>query len=158
MEERAAVPDERGDVQGAVRANVVVRGTVVHGDGRGRQLGYPTANVAVAPGETLPADGVYAGTYERPDGSRHPALISLGRRPTFYGCGQRVLEVHLLDCDDSLYGEDSAVTFLTWLRSQQHFDSPAGLARQIRHDLTAARGALAAGGSTFVRTRTHGPA
>jgi riboflavin kinase / FMN adenylyltransferase len=158
MEEMAAVPDERGHVQGAVRGDVVVHGIVVHGDGRGRQLGYPTANVAVAAGEILPADGVYAGTYERPDGSRHPALISLGRRPTFYGRGQRVLEVHLLDWDDSLYGEDSAVTFVTWLRSQQHFASPAGLARQIGHDLAAARGALAVCGSTLIRTRTHGPA
>src|SRR4051794_11093925 len=61
-----------------------VRGTVMRGDARGRELGFPTANVAVPEDILLPADGIYAGWYETPDGTVHPTAISLGRRPTFY--------------------------------------------------------------------------
>src|SRR3954471_21456155 len=77
-----------------------VRGTVVHGDHRGRLLGFPTANVA-APGDTLvPADGIYAVWYERPSGEVIPSAASIGRRPTFYEAQPyRLLEVHLLDWD-----------------------------------------------------------
>jgi riboflavin kinase / FMN adenylyltransferase len=140
MEEMAAVPDERGQLDGAsCRGYRVVRGTVVRGDGRGRRIGYPTANLAVTAAHDLPADGVYAGTYERPDGSRYPALISVGRRPTFYDCGRRVLEVHLLDCEDVLYGECATVTFVSWLRDQQRFDSATGLVKQIGRDVDAVR-------------------
>ena len=65
-----------------------VRGTVVHGDGRGGpELGFPTANVDVPPEIALPGDGIYAGWYTRPDGTVHPAAISVGRRPTFYEPG-----------------------------------------------------------------------
>src|SRR5215469_3786931 len=138
MNKTPTAPDQCGQASGATRGGgAVVRGIVVHGDGRGRQLGYPTANVAVIAGQILPPDGVYAGTYERPDGSCHPALISLGRRPTFYESGPRALEVHLLDCDDILYGESAAVMFVSWLRSQRHFDSVADLVSQIRHDAAA---------------------
>jgi riboflavin kinase/FMN adenylyltransferase len=138
MEDMAAVPDERGQPDGASRRGYcVVRGTVVRGDGRGRRIGYPTANLAVPAGHDLPADGVYAGAYERPDGSRYSALISVGRRPTFYECGRRVLEVHLLDCQEVLYGECAAVTFLSWLRDQQRFASAAALVRQIGRDVDA---------------------
>ncbi len=148
MDEMPAVPDQGRQLDGAPGGCSVVRGIVVHGDGRGRQIGYPTANVAVAGGQVLPADGVYAGTYERADGTRHPALISLGRRPSFYERGRRVLEVHLLDCDDILYGEYAGVTFFSRLRGQLRFESATSLVRQIRHDVAAAREALAARGWT----------
>lgn len=144
VDEMRAVPDQGGQLDGVPDGgSCLVRGIVVHGDGRGRRIGYPTANVAVAAGQVLPADGVYAGIYERPDGTSHPALISLGRRPTFYECGQRVLEVHLLDCDVILYGEDAGVTLLSRVRGQLHFDSATGLVSQIRRDVAAVREVLA---------------
>src|SRR5581483_6096292 len=81
-----------------------VRGTVVQGDARGRELGFPTANVAVPGDILLPADGIYAGWYVHPDGSRHAAAISLGRRPTFYdNAPASLLEAHLLDFSGDLY-------------------------------------------------------
>ena len=86
------------------------RGEVVQGDQRGRLLGFPTANVEVSNTICLPADGVYAGWYDRPDGTRHACAINLGRRPTFYEhADQSVLEAHLLDFDDDLYGEQRSV-------------------------------------------------
>ena len=149
MDEMSAAPGRRDQRASASWVGYpLVRGIVVHGDGRGRMMGYPTANVAVTAGHTLPVDGVYAGTYGRPDESWHPALISLGRRPTFHERSRRILEVHLLDFDETLYGEHAAVTFVSWLRYQQRFDSAAGLIRQIGLDVGAARGALAARGWT----------
>src|SRR4029077_3968035 len=75
-----------------------VRGIVERGDQRGRELGFPTANVAVPQRMCLPADGIYAGTFIGPDGVEWPSAISLGRRPTFYEAAEKsLLEVHLLD-------------------------------------------------------------
>ena len=89
-----------------------VRGLVSHGDHRGRELGFPTANVAVPGDILLPADGIYAGWFERADGAVHPAAISLGRRPTFYEQAHAsLLEAHLLDFDGDLYGEHVRVRF-----------------------------------------------
>ena len=88
------------------------RGTVVNGDQRGRLLGFPTANVEVSNRVCLPADGVYAGVYERPDGIEHPCAINLGRRPTFYEhADSSLLEAHLLDFEGDLYGEAARVRF-----------------------------------------------
>ena len=84
-----------------------VRGTVVQGDQRGRELGFPTANVAVPEEICLPADGIYAGEYSGPDGVWRPAAISLGRRPTFYeSADASLLEAHLLDFSDDILQED----------------------------------------------------
>ena len=100
-----------------------VRGTVVVGDQRGRLLGFPTANVEVPNACRLPADGVYAGWYERPDGDVHPCAINLGRRPTFYEhADHSLLEAHLLDFDGDLYGERAEVRFAHFLRSERKFD------------------------------------
>jgi riboflavin kinase / FMN adenylyltransferase len=120
-----------------------VRGRVTRGDGRGRQMGYPTANIALGGDVVLPADGVFAGTYERPDGSLHAALISLGRRPTFYHRGERILEAHLLDYDACLDEEPATVRFVARIRDQRRFDSTQALVRQIGQDVRAARAALA---------------
>jgi riboflavin kinase / FMN adenylyltransferase len=79
------------------------RGVVVAGDKRGRLLGFPTANVEVPTRVCVPADGVYAGWYERPDGTVHPCAINLGRRPTFYEhADHSLLEAHLIDFDADL--------------------------------------------------------
>ena len=122
-----------------------VRGTIQQGDRRGRELGFPTANVAVPEGMCLPADGIYAGWHRRPDGSRHPAAISLGRRPTFYDDQPfSLLESYLLDFDGDLYGEQARVQFVARLRGEERFDSVDDLVRQIGDDVARAREVLGA--------------
>ena len=87
-----------------------VSGEVVHGQHLGRTIGFPTANVRVPISVCVPADGVYAGWYERPDGSVNPCAINLGRRPTFYEhADHSLLEAHLLDFDGDLYDETGTV-------------------------------------------------
>ena len=119
------------------------RGTVVNGDQRGRLLGFPTANVEVPNQISLPADGVYAGWYERPDGSVHQCAINLGRRPTFYEhADSSLLEAHLLDFDGDLYGEPAKVRFVDFLRSERKFDGIESLKEQLQQDIGHARGVL----------------
>ena len=121
-----------------------VRGTVVTGDRRGRDLGYPTANVAVPAEMLLPADGIYAGWYRRPGGEVLPAAISLGRRATFHpDAPTSVLEAHVLDFDGDLYGEPAGVCFVARLRGDERFDSVPALVAQMGDDVAAARSALA---------------
>ena len=121
-----------------------VRGTVVTGDQRGRTIGFPTANVEVPNEICLPADGVYAGWYERPDGTRHGAAINLGRRPTFYErADHSLLEAHLLDFAGDLYGEAARVSFVSRLRGEQRFAGLDALKAQLAADVAAARALLA---------------
>ena len=126
-----------------------VRGAVGRGDQRGRELGFPTANVRVDPSILLPADGVYAGWYERPDGSVHPAAISLGTRPHFYDDGALLLEAHLLDAGapgdggPDLYDEAARVRFVAHLRDQRTFDDLDALVEQLHRDVSDTRSALA---------------
>jgi riboflavin kinase/FMN adenylyltransferase len=116
------------------------RGVVVRGDQRGRLLGFPTANVEVPNQVCLPADGVYAGWYERPTGEIHPCAINLGRRPTFYEhADHSLLEAHLLDFDGDLYGERAMVRFTEFLRSERKFDGVDALVAQLKHDIEHAR-------------------
>jgi riboflavin kinase / FMN adenylyltransferase len=120
-----------------------VRGIVVVGDKRGRLLGFPTANVEVSNQVCLPADGVYAGWYERADGSVHGCAINLGRRPTFYEhADHSLLEAHLLDFDGDLYGERAEVRFVHFLRSERKFDGVDALVTQLKHDIESARHVL----------------
>jgi len=117
-----------------------VRGDVVKGDQRGRLLGFPTANVEVSNRMCLPADGVYAGHYERPDGTVHDCAINLGRRPTFYEHAETsLLEAHILDFDGDLYGEGAIVRFSHFLRSERKFDGIDALIEQLRSDVENAR-------------------
>jgi riboflavin kinase/FMN adenylyltransferase len=119
------------------------RGVVVTGDQRGRLLGFPTANVEIPNQICLPADGVYAGWYVRPDGSRHACAINLGRRPTFYEhADHSLLEAHLLDFSDDLYGERAHVEFVAFLRSERKFDGIDALVSQLKRDIEGARSAL----------------
>ena len=121
-----------------------VRGMVSHGDARARDLGFPTANVAVPDEICLPADGIYAGWYLRPDGVAHPSAISLGRRPTFYEqADTSLLEAHLLDFDADLYGEPARVRFVERLRDELKFDSVDDLIAQMARDCDHARQLLA---------------
>lgn len=121
------------------------RGPVTQGDQRGRLLGFPTANVAVPAQISLPADGVYAGWYERPDGTRYPCAINLGRRPTFYDhATTSLLEAHLLDFEGDLYGEAARVQFVAFLRSERKFDGIDALVAQLKLDCEHARSAVTA--------------
>ncbi|MFN8020300.1 MAG: bifunctional riboflavin kinase/FAD synthetase [Acidimicrobiales bacterium] len=121
------------------------RGSVVQGDQRGRLLGFPTANVEVPNAICLPADGVYAGWYLRPDGDRHPCAINLGRRPTFYEhADHSLLEAHLIDFTGDLYGEHARVEFTHFLRSERKFDGIDALISQLKQDIDHARAQLGA--------------
>ena len=116
-----------------------VWGTVETGDRRGRELGFPTANVAVPSRICLPADGIYAGTYVTPDGVERPTAISLGRRPTFYEAQETsLLEAHLLDFDGDLYGQPARVRFVERLRGEERFDSVEALVEQMTDDCARA--------------------
>lgn len=133
-----------GDVRGAgelLGRPYAVRGRIVHGDKRGRALGYPTINVATPPERLLPRDGIYA-TWATIAGTRHAAATSLGVRPTF-GAGERMLESFILDLSADLYGEDVEMTFVAHLRDELRFDSPEALVGQIASDVAATRRALA---------------
>jgi riboflavin kinase/FMN adenylyltransferase len=124
-----------------------VRGPVVHGDGRGGpELGFPTANVELAEDIARPADGIYAGYYIRPDGTRYEAAISVGRRPTFYepGTASVLVEAYLLDFEGDLYGELGRVSFVRRLRDELQFDSVEALIAQMHQDVAEARRVLAA--------------
>ena len=120
-----------------------VRGVVVEGDRRGRELGFPTANVNVPGDILLPADGIYAGWYVRADGSLHAAALSIGRRPTFYATAHAsLLEAHLLDFDGDLYGEPARVRFVARLRAEEKFESVDALVEQMHRDVAQARQSL----------------
>jgi riboflavin kinase/FMN adenylyltransferase len=117
-----------------------VTGAVVHGDHRGRELGYPTANLAPDAVGAVPADGVYAGWLTRPDsGERLPAAISVGTNPTFDGTQRRV-EAYVLDRDDlDLYGETVALEFTHRLRPTLRFTGVDDLVRQMAEDVARCR-------------------
>lgn len=120
-----------------------VRGVVRSGDRRGRELGFPTANVHVPADILLPADGIYAGWFLRADGARLATAISLGRRPTFYEeQPESLLEAYLLDFSGDLYGEEVRVEFVARLRDELRFDSVDDLVSQMRADVEGARAAL----------------
>ena len=131
------------------RAHSLV-GTVVRGDGRGRVLGFPTANVQTPQWLVLPADGVYAGTALVDDDSTlSPALISVGTRPTF-GSHARLFEVHLLRFDRELYGRGLRTFLHAWLRGQEAFHSVEELVAAMRRDREAAE-RIDLGGSDHAR-------
>jgi riboflavin kinase/FMN adenylyltransferase len=137
-----------GDVAGAAEAlgrPFAVRGTVVEGDKRGRELGYPTANVPIPPVDAAPADGVYAGWLTRLDtGERFPAAISVGTNPTFDGERDRRVEADVLDRDDlELYGVEVEVAFVDRLRGMVKFEGIEALIETMRDDVRRARELLA---------------
>jgi riboflavin kinase/FMN adenylyltransferase len=139
-----------GDVEGAAEAlgrAFTVAGVVVEGDRRGRELGYPTANVPVT-GIAAPADGVYAGWLTRRDtGERFPAAISVGTNPTFEGERTRRVEAYVLDRDDlELYGVEVEVAFVAHLRGMIRFggaDAVTELVAQMGYDVRRTRELLA---------------
>jgi riboflavin kinase/FMN adenylyltransferase len=132
-----------GDVTGAARLlgrPYSVRGTVVHGEKRGRALGFPTINLSVPPHRLLPRDGIYAMTVRVRD-EEVAAAASLGVRPTFGG-GDRTLEAFLLDWKGDVYGDTIEAAFVKRLRDELRFASAEELTEQIARDVEATRAAL----------------
>lgn len=117
-----------------------VSGAVVAGQQRGRELGYPTANVEHHQRAAVPADGVYAG-YTEVAGVRHAAAISVGTNPTFDG-QQRTVESHLLDFDGDLYGQVVRVEFVQRLRAMAAFSGMQALVDQMAVDVAQTRNAV----------------
>ena len=140
---RAALGD--GDLETATAllgSTPLLRGTVIHGDQRGRELGFPTANLAFDYRPALPALGIYLGRVcvpERGVGPDHPALVSVGVRPTFHDDGRILVEVYLLDWDGDLYDASLDVELDARLREERRFDSVEALVSQMRADEAEAR-------------------
>ncbi|PWD50069.1 bifunctional riboflavin kinase/FAD synthetase [Serinibacter arcticus] len=125
-----------------------MRGAVVHGDARGRLLGFPTANLDPASSGAVPADGVYAGWLVRDDGTRLPAAVSVGTNPTFDGLARRV-EAHVIGRTDlDLYGEEVVVVFVSMLRPTWRFDDVDALVVQMHADCAQALEVLGVTGPT----------
>ncbi len=124
-----------------------VEGLVVHGDKRGRELGYPTANLATTAHAAIPADGVYAAQLilapYTPHAESFPAAVSVGTNPTFDGVERRV-EAYVIDRTDlELYGAHVALDFVDRIRGQVKFDGVEGLIAQMSQDVDRARILLA---------------
>jgi riboflavin kinase/FMN adenylyltransferase len=124
----------------ALGRRYVLDGVVTTGAGRGRGLGFPTANLEVPPRMLLPSEGVYAGRASV-DGGTYPAAINVGTNPTFGGEPLHA-EAFLLDFDGDLIGQPMALEFWERLRDEARFDSPEDLARQIKDDVERTRVAV----------------
>ncbi|HJP78071.1 MAG TPA: bifunctional riboflavin kinase/FAD synthetase [Pseudonocardiaceae bacterium] len=123
-----------------------LEGIVVRGDGRGRELGYPTANLSLPRYAAVPADGIYACWFIRsgPDGEqRRQAAVSVGTNPTFSGRERRV-EAFVLDTDEDLYGQRVSLDFVRRLRDMEKFASADALVEQVHADVAQTREILTA--------------
>jgi len=128
---------EAGDMAEARRclgAPFMLEGTVVAGDRRGRELGFPTANLVPDPALVAPANGIYAAF-----ANGIPAAVSVGLRPTFESELGLLIEAHLIDRDDDLYGETLRLAFVERLRDEERFESAEDLVAQMRRDVEDAR-------------------
>jgi len=134
-----------GDVDAAsamLGRHYALDGVVAHGDRRGRQMGFPTANLSPEPDRVVPGDGIYA-TFAVLDGRRHMAATSIGTRPTF-GPGARTVETYIVDFDRDIYDLPLRVEFVSRLRGEMKFDGVEPLVEQMNRDVEQARSVLAA--------------
>lgn len=113
----------------------LVQGVIVRGEGRGRLLGFPTANIAVSPEKLIPESGVYKGFVELGN-AQHNAMIYVGNKPTF-GQNERCVEVYILDFDQDIYNRQLRVFFTKKIRNDKRFDSAKALILQIHRDIQA---------------------
>ena len=118
--------------------------TVVDGDKRGREIGYPTANIRPPLRKVIPATGVYA-CFATVRGTRRDAAVNVGVRPTFGG-GELLVEVHILDYNEDFYGEEITLEFVEYLRPELSFDSVAELVARIDEDVDRSRRILSGAG------------
>ena len=107
---------------------------VKSGQSIGRALGFPTANMAIDEKIAIPKNGAYASIVRLPDGTKHPAMVNIGVRPTLGRGNQRVIEVHILNWEGDLYGKEITVRFLKRLRDEKKFNSIDELKRQLIKD------------------------
>ena len=132
---------DRGDFAKAAAMlgrEYTVLGTVTHGDNLGKKIGFPTANLS-AHNEQFPPNGVYAAAARLSDGV-HLGVVNLGVRPTMTsGRSERVLEIHLLDFNQDIYGRDVEVRFVKYLRPEKKFENVDALVGQIQRDVDQAR-------------------
>ena len=139
---------EQGDVGEAARllgSRFTVRGTVVDGDKRGREIGFPTANLRPPAQKVIPASGVYAGMAVVA-GKSHQAAINVGVRPTFGG-GELLVEAFILDFEGDLYGQEIAIEFVERLRPELAFDDVSQLVEAMHEDVARARSILGRAGA-----------
>jgi riboflavin kinase/FMN adenylyltransferase len=113
-------------------------GEVVRGSQRGHCLGFPTANLEVRKERVIPADGIYA-VYARLGEERHQGVANVGVRPSFEAGGQRMVEVHILDFEETIYGCDLVVEFVERLREERRYDDVEELKAQIERDIAQTR-------------------
>jgi riboflavin kinase/FMN adenylyltransferase len=121
-------------------APFTITGEVVHGDKRGRELGFPTANILPRDGYVTPGHGVYACRAVLEDGSAHAAATNVGVRPMFVTGRGELIEAFLLDFDGDLYGAQLRLEFLKRLRGEKRFESVQALIEQMGRDVDEARG------------------
>ena len=117
-----------------------LNGRVTRGAGRGVELGFPTANLDIEPGQAIPAEGVYA-TWAHIDGQAYKSMTSIGPQPTFGG-SQRIVEVYILDYHNNLYGRELKIDIMERLRSEKKFDTAEELKKQITEDIKRGRAIL----------------
>jgi len=135
---RRLISDGRVDEAGALLGHPYsIDGTVVAGDQRGRQIGFPTANLTTE-NELIPPNGVYA-TVVRLDGVIYPAVTNVGVRPTFGESTQTMIEAHLIDANRDLYGQILRLGFIQRMRDERRFDGVDALKAQIAADVAKAR-------------------
>ena len=133
-----------GDVSSAallLGRNFAVRGVVVRGQERGREMGFPTANVEVAPDLVVPGNGIYA-TRARLDSGTYMAATSIGVRPTFDDGPERTIEAYLIDFSDDIYGQTVCLEFVRRLRGEEKFDTVDALLDQMNRDVTQTKDVL----------------
>ncbi len=138
---KALAQGDMGKVQKLMGRHFYVRGKVITSDKRGRDLGFPTANLDIKLHQALPDSGVYA-TITQVDGAKFLSATNIGVRPTF-GDGQRIMETHLLDYEGDLYGKEIQVQFVQRLRGEKRFASPQALKMQIKKDIKQVEALLA---------------
>lgn len=137
---RALADGDLMSVQSLLGRHFVLDGTVEEGVGRGKNLGFPTANLMVAPDRALPGDGIYA-TWARVGDERNMAATSVGTRPTFEET-DRTIEAFLLDFDGDLYGRETRLEFVRRLRGDVKYDTVDALTEQMSRDVDETRRVL----------------
>jgi riboflavin kinase/FMN adenylyltransferase len=119
-----------------------LHGPVVHGDGRGRTINFPTANINYPSEKLIPANGIYV-CQAWVGGARHAAAVNIGTRPTFHNeAHEPLVEAYLLDFDQDIYGEDVRLEFVARLRDELKFPSVQALVEQMQRDVAQTREVL----------------
>ena len=119
--------------------NFTLRGTVIHGDGRGKELGFPTANLKILDELIKPKPGVYLATAKVISKNRYHCLINIGYRPTFGDKQELSIEAHLLDFSGNLYNTELELEFIDKIRDEKKFSSKEELIKQIKEDINSAK-------------------